>query len=130
MLLGDVIARLTDETTAAEAMEWPAVQLFMDRAVANGWRDQPIPEPEALYDLVFDPTERNNLAHDPAHRATLKEMRTRLAAWMKRTDDPLLKGPIPLPVGYITTNPDAVSPDDIEKPAQDASKADREDTKE
>ena len=27
-------------------------------------------------------------------------------------------------------DPDAVSPDDIEKPAQDASKADREDTKE
>jgi arylsulfatase A-like enzyme len=85
--------------------------------LANGWRDQAIPEPEALYDLVFDPTERHNLAYDPAHRATLKEMRRRLAAWMKRTDDPLLKGPIPLPAGYITTSPDAMSSDDVEKPA-------------
>jgi arylsulfatase A-like enzyme len=79
----------------------------------NGWRNQPVAA-EALYDLVFDPTERNNLADDPAHLATLAEMRGHLEVWMKRTDDPLLKGPVTLPKGYVTTSPDAVSPDDVE----------------
>ena len=37
---------IASATTAAEAMEWPAVQLFMDRAVANGWRD-PLADNEA-----------------------------------------------------------------------------------
>jgi len=54
---------------------------------------------EELYDLVFDPTEHQNLAADPAYRTALDEMRQRLSRWMKATDDPLLRGPVPAPHG-------------------------------
>jgi len=44
-------------------------------------------EAEELYDLAADPFETRNLAADPAHKATLEEMRRRLAAWEKETND-------------------------------------------
>jgi len=56
-------------------------------------------EPEQLYDLVFDPTEVCNLAGLADHADTLDEMRKRLDAWMKRTADPLLGGPVAPPDG-------------------------------
>ena len=42
---------------------------------------------EELYDLQSDPHELHNLAPDPAHAATLAELRDALAAWIQRTDD-------------------------------------------
>lgn len=58
---------------------------------AEGWAKQPLPE-EELYDLVFDPNECVNLAASPTHRKILREMKTRLEAWMLKTNDPLLAG--------------------------------------
>lgn len=55
------------------------------------------PVSEELYDLRNDPTERTNLATDPAHAATLATLRARLDTWMHDTEDPLLHGPIPAP---------------------------------
>ena len=71
----------------------------------NGWTTQPEAE-EKLFDLVFDPDERNNLAASPASRTVLDEMRGRLHSWMTRTNDPILKGPIPLVEGAKTVDPD------------------------
>lgn len=68
------------------------------------WRGRPHPE-EALFDLFHDPQETDNLAQNAACREILHEMRCRLDAWMERTDDPLLRGPVPLPVGAIITGP-------------------------
>ena len=45
---------------------------------------------EELYDLTSDPNELHNLAADPAHKATLEELRGKLAAWRKQTADPWL----------------------------------------
>jgi arylsulfatase A-like enzyme len=42
---------------------------------------------EELYDLEADKFEINNLAADPAHRATLVELRGKLDAWMEKTGD-------------------------------------------
>lgn len=77
--------------------------------VANGWAGQ-ILAPEELYDLIFDPNERNNLAVDSSHQSTLEEMKQRLDAWMRSTDDPLLRGPVAVPPGAIVTDPNAISP--------------------
>ncbi len=71
----------------------------------NGWTTQPEAE-EKLFDVVFDPDERNNLAASPASRTVLDEMRGRLHSWMTRTNDPILKGPIPLVEGAKTVDPD------------------------
>lgn len=77
--------------------------------IGSGWRDQPV-ESEQLFDLVFDPLERHNLAADAKHAATLQEMRQRLDQWMQATDDPILRGDIPMPEGGIVTDPDDYSP--------------------
>ncbi|HEX5410409.1 MAG TPA: sulfatase-like hydrolase/transferase [Terriglobia bacterium] len=77
----------------------------------NGWAKQEV-APEVLYDLVFDPNERNNLANDPAHRSTLDEMRRRMDTWMHATNDPLLRGPVPAPHGATYNDPNEISPKD------------------
>lgn len=47
-----------------------------------------VPRPiEELYDREADPWELNNLAGDPAHAATLTEMRGILDAWIQETND-------------------------------------------
>ncbi len=83
----------------------PSKDVWLDA----GWRTRPVPA-EELFDLVFDPGERNNLAGDPAYGAALAEMRGRLDRWMIETDDPLLNGPVPAPAGAEINDPDGLSP--------------------
>lgn len=47
---------------------------------------------EALYDLVYDPSERNNLITDAAYSMIRDDLKKRLDGHMKKTDDFLLKG--------------------------------------
>lgn len=75
----------------------------------HGWHEAEQPE-EALYDLMFDPCEANNLAADPQHTEVLDDLRTRLKAWQERTDDPILQGPIQAPPGAKVSPGRAVSP--------------------
>jgi arylsulfatase A-like enzyme len=44
-----------------------------------------------LYDLEADPLEANNLADDPAHAATLAELKRELRQLQVQMDDPLMK---------------------------------------
>lgn len=69
-----------------------------DLWIQHGWANQTI-APEQLYDLMFDPQEGNNLLNNPSTQIVLGEMRSRLNAWMRNTNDPLLEGPVPLPPG-------------------------------
>jgi hypothetical protein len=39
-------------------------------------------------------------------------MQQRLETWMVETDDPLLQGPVPAPVGAALNDPDQLSADD------------------
>ncbi|HDZ21372.1 hypothetical protein LCGC14_0431870 [marine sediment metagenome] len=82
-----------------------------DVLIAAGWADRPLAK-EELYDLTFDPNETNNLVAAPAHAAILEDMRNRLAAWMKQTDDPLLAGPVTPPPTAQLNDPDGLSPGD------------------
>ncbi|MEO8369615.1 MAG: sulfatase [Candidatus Solibacter sp.] len=83
----------------------PSKSLWLE----HGWKDKSQPR-EQLYDLIFDPTESHNLAGDPQSAAALTEMRQRLDAWMKRTNDPLLKGPVRAPRGAKVNPVDQISP--------------------
>jgi len=49
---------------------------------------------EELYDLNNDPNEQNNLIADINYKETAKELKDKLMDWMRRTEDPLLKGKI------------------------------------
>lgn len=82
-----------------------------DLLIAAGWGEQAVPQ-EQLYDLVLDPAEGNDLAADPRQSAVLAEMRGRLDAWMRETDDPLLDGPVPAPAGAMVNEQWQVSPDE------------------
>ncbi len=79
--------------------------------VDNGWASQTIWS-EALYDLLFDPNERHNLATVPDHAATLDAMKKRLDTWMRATNDPLLRGAVPAPPGARLNDPNEISPSD------------------
>lgn len=79
----------------------------------HGWADRVLPR-EALYDLAWDPLEQHNLTEQADLRLVLKDMRRRLEAWMGRTDDPLLRGPVPAPSGAQVNRADGLSPQ--EKP--------------
>ena len=50
---------------------------------------------EELYDLEADPCERRNLAGAAASAEIQRDLAAALEAWMRETDDPLLRGPIP-----------------------------------
>jgi len=73
------------------------------------WENQPVVE-ERLYDLIFDPTEGNNLVGQPHASEILNDMRSRLESWMKRTDDPLLNGSVPAPEGSRIDDSDWYAP--------------------
>jgi arylsulfatase A-like enzyme len=79
--------------------------------LSKDWKDQMLESDEELFDLVFDPAEHNNLAKDPAHAEVLTDMRRRLQAWQAATNDPLLKGPVPLPPGARAVNADETGPE-------------------
>jgi N-acetylglucosamine-6-sulfatase len=48
---------------------------------------------EELYDLSADPAENRNLVAEPAAQEVLRDLRSRLFAWMQRNADPALSWP-------------------------------------
>ena len=87
-------------TTMPNIDNGPSKQYLMD----NGLAERKV-HAEALYDLIYDPNEACNLVNDPDYAEALAEMRGRLSSWMERTDDPLLRGPVPAPEGRVRGSP-------------------------
>jgi N-sulfoglucosamine sulfohydrolase len=103
------IKRYDDRTTdVLNNCDWGLSKKYW---LSKGWKNERLESEEELYDLVFDPAERNNLARDPAHVDVLNEMRGRLLTWQKNTSDPLLKGPVPLPPGARVASANEVGPE-------------------
>jgi len=82
-----------------------------DAWLAHGWRERPVAT-EEFYDLVFDPCETANRARDPDAAEPLAETRGRLDRFMRETDDPLLRGPVPAPKGAKVNDPSGLSPNE------------------
>lgn len=81
--------------------------------------DQVVKPKEGLYDLLYDTGERNNLAGDPEHLELLEDMRRRLDAYQKKTNDPILSGHFDVrPEWKVnkkeTYNPSSKDPEDYE----------------
>lgn len=77
----------------------------------RGWRGEAQAR-EELYDLTVDPQERRNVASEARYAEVLTEMRDRLERWMRRTNDPILEGPIPLPPGGRANPMHGLSPNE------------------
>jgi N-sulfoglucosamine sulfohydrolase len=72
---------------------WEAIRGMMreDEGLRASWQGLYIRRPaEQLYDYQTDPAEEQNLAGDPAQRARLERLRTRLRQWMVATGDPMI----------------------------------------
>ena len=82
-----------------------------DLWIEAGWGRRDVPR-ESLYDLILDPQEGDNRATDPGCAEVLAEMRGRLDAWMRETEDPLLRGPVAAPVGATVNEQWQTSPDE------------------
>ena len=65
---------------------------------------------EELYNLVFDPNERNNLVTNISKKDILNQMRSRLDKIMKETNDPMQQGFIVSPPDAILNDPNDISP--------------------
>jgi hypothetical protein len=68
----------------------------------------------ALYDLIFDPGETDNLSAEPEYKGLQDELSRRLHDWMERTNDPLLHGPVPKPDGAVINKRTGIHPSDKE----------------
>ncbi len=55
---------------------------------------------EGLFDLYYDPTEQHNLCDDENCLDVKNELSARLQQHLVDTDDPILKGPLPIIKGY------------------------------
>jgi len=56
--------------------------------------------------------QQNNLIGTQGVEGIAQTLRERLARWMDGADDPLRKGPVPLPKWAKATNPDAFLPEE------------------
>lgn len=73
--------------------------IFRDHVALYHGSEHP---PVELYDLDNDPLEERNLAGDSRLAAVEQWLESRLWSWMARTEDPLLRGPVPSPA-YLQT---------------------------
>ena len=85
---------------------WNKVNLSnMDESVPkdflmnNGLKEK-VKYREGLFDLYYDPTERNNLVEDSKYREVLEKLRKVLLEKQVKTDDPILKGALEIKKGY------------------------------
>lgn len=67
-------------------------------------------EKEMLFDLYFDPSERENRINDVRYKEVYEDLSKRLQTWMERTADPLLSGPVPVPRGAKVADLEVLHP--------------------
>jgi arylsulfatase A-like enzyme len=67
--------------------------------IVHGLMERQHDPAKMLFDLYFDPHERNNLVDQIDYAEIKTELAAKLHNWMVETDDPLLSGPVPLPEG-------------------------------
>jgi arylsulfatase A-like enzyme len=81
-----------------------------DFLLKAGWTERKRDQ-EMLYDLIFDPTEAENLVDRSEYADARRELSTLLDEWMAQTGDPIRKtGALNLPEGCIVNDADGHSP--------------------
>jgi arylsulfatase A-like enzyme len=87
-----------------DVLRSPIAATMIDEIV----RERP---PLELYDLLEDPEERRNRIDDPELADVAAELKRELVAWMRRTSDPILTGPVPSPYRHATFAALGLAPD-------------------
>ena len=91
-----------DKSRTRELLEKSGFYKLRENAKPEAGAEKP---EEELYDLLLDPGERENRADSPEYRDIKEDLKDRLKNWMKRTDDPLLEGPVDVPEGAKINRP-------------------------
>lgn len=65
-----------------------------------------------FYDLYYDPWETNNLAASADYHEPIAALSARLDTWLRETNDPILNGPIPRPLGARVNRKTGLDPSD------------------
>ena len=83
--------------------------------IAAGIMSRPV-EREMLFDLYLDPLERENLINDSAYLGVYNNLSARLADFMERTNDPLIKTNhrVPAPSGAKVNKLECLQPVDYD----------------
>ncbi|MBN2659177.1 MAG: sulfatase [Spirochaetales bacterium] len=81
-----------------------------DLLISGGIEKRRKPSAE-LYDLYFDPMEKNNLIDDPLYLSVTEKLDKILTEWQISTNDPLRKGEIQKPEGSIVNQTECIEPD-------------------
>ena len=68
---------------------------------------------EFFFDLEKDPLERKNLINEPEYKVLIDGFRKQLISNMKKTNDPLSSGPVPLPENCTLSVPWGYDPEQI-----------------
>lgn len=113
------------QRNAYKERQYPAWNLVKELAAAGKLSREaalfaaPAKPIEELFDVQADPHEVRNLATDPAHAATLRELRGRLDAWLVETNDrgTAIEDPLDIHRGY-----NGRLPGDPETPKQNKKK--------
>ncbi len=85
------------------------VSLTREFYIENGWLDLD-KDKEGLYDLFYDPSEKNNLIEDPKVANIAQKMREALLDFQIKTKDPLLNGPIEVKKTYKVNKQACIDP--------------------
>jgi N-sulfoglucosamine sulfohydrolase len=93
--------------TVKPNIDWSPSKVFL---IENGLSERPHDPVEMLFDLVFDPAERANLASSTRYAGIRQDLANRLQRWMEQTNDPLLQGRVPRPPGAVANRRDGLHP--------------------
>ena len=86
----EAVAEWSDEESEAFGkLAYRVVRTLARKLVV--WKDPA--RGDELYDLAADPEEKHNLVADAAAAEELRDLRSRLLAWMQRNEDPALAWP-------------------------------------
>jgi choline-sulfatase len=90
LAVGEAFAEWSDEDSESfDRLAFRAVRTPTHKLIH--WKDPS--RGDELYDLAADPKEAHNLIADPAAQEVLRDLRSRLLAWMRRNGDPALAWP-------------------------------------
>lgn len=94
-----------DQIVPANIDDSPGKSLLID----HGYLNYRVAK-DMLFDLYLDPVERVNLVGNEEYSHVYRAMEEKLEQWMTDTNDPLLKGQIPLPQGAVANKLTTISP--------------------
>lgn len=92
------LIRRFEEQPKLNAPNWDGGGAHKDFMLKQGFLDFKY-QNTYLYDLYRDPMEGENLFGHPEYQSVANELSEKLENWMRETEDPLLQGPVPAPIG-------------------------------